>query len=182
MSGIFYAQPDNSVAIRRYAPETGYEAPTPAELRALAKIVGAAHPELGVEKIPEDELARAMLATGHMFRLAEPDTCKYADAHFSDANGYLKFVGLASVGGEAFTASIFIHNDIFYRAANAAVGQVFELGLNPTYGRKCSNAWRGLLEGRPLLAPTPSRFQPKTERGAPPVRIFAAGRELPPDR
>jgi hypothetical protein len=53
------------------APETGYRAPTSAELGSLLKIVRAAYTWL--PDIPDDRFARSMWAVGHMFSVAEPD-------------------------------------------------------------------------------------------------------------
>lgn len=59
------------------------------------------------------------------------------------------------MSGPALLAAIIAHNDIPYRLANLAVGQLLEVGLDRYSGSQCMNAWRDVLAGRPLIAPLP---------------------------
>lgn len=142
-------------------PATGYELPSADEMRELLRIVRAAHPEL-----PDDVgkgFARAFCAIGHQFRLAEPSTKQYFNAYVDHCNDFLEQYNLAEVDGHAVFAAIIGHNDIPWRAADWAKGQVLEVALDRYSGLRCSNAWRDVLKGAPLRAPVgPKGFSLET--------------------
>jgi len=125
------------------------------ELAALLKIVEASRPE---SKTGLAEFKRAFVAVGFQFRQASPNASKYFHTHIAALNEFLAgSLGWEPVSGYAAFAAIVAHNDVSWRAADARIGQMLEVALDPHSGRPCANAWRGLLAGEPLRPPLARR-------------------------
>jgi hypothetical protein len=136
-------------------PSTGFERPTADELRELLRRVRSEYEWLPA--IPEDRFARSMWATGFMYRTAEPDASVYFNAHVDSCCNLLAQYGHRDdCDGNSVFASIIAHADVTFRLANGK-GQLLEAGLSRYTGAKCSNAWRGVLAGQPLLEPLPPK-------------------------
>ena len=157
---ITYPSPEAGVSVTYRLPNTGFCNCAEDDARKLMHIVDAGAPWLAlVATTSLSEFRRAFLATGLMFRTAEP-VSKYAAGHFLDAANamLLERLGSCSVDGVAFFGAILAHGDIRWRKADASLGQLLELGLDQYHGRQCENSWRGLLTGeRNLLPPTAPR-------------------------
>lgn len=169
-------------------PSTGFEQPSDKEILALMKIVYGAHPDLrgnaetflrkgrdllGTVDDFEVEFGRAFVAVGYAFRTVEPVTTRYFHSLVEDANALLRrYWGAKPVSGTALLAAIIAHGDVCWRPANRAVGQLLEVGLDPYSGVRCANAWRGILEGRPLHAPLPPRRAFREAAEPSPVRLY----------
>lgn len=143
-------------------PSTGFEQPSGEQVLALMRVVYGAQPALreSAETVDdfEMEFGRAFVAVGYAFRLSEPSTSRYFHSFVDDANTLLRTYWTAKpVSGTALLAAVIAHGDVPWRPANRAVGQLLEVGLDPHAGVRCSNAWRQILEGRPLRAPLPPR-------------------------
>jgi hypothetical protein len=76
----------------------------------------------------------------------------------SQAHDVLQRLGLCAVEGPAVLAAILAHGDIPWRAHNQRAGQPLEVGIDPYSGTRCSNRWRAVLAGEPLLPALPSRY------------------------
>jgi hypothetical protein len=150
------------VTVTQSWPRTGYYPPDAKEAAALARIVDAAYPDIGlIASTDLSEFRRALSAVGYMFRTAEP-VSKYSFIHFVDAANDLLTEHLhgSSVSGTAVFGAMLAHADIPWRKADRSIGQMLEVGLNEHAGRMCENAWRGLLDGtRNLMTPTPTRAE-----------------------
>ncbi len=157
-------------------PNTGFERAGAEEMRSLRAIVIGAHPWL--RDHDEQAFARSFTAIGFMFRTPAPVTSRYFDGVVSDVNALLdEVLGLLPVDGVATMAAILAHGDICWREGNARLGQMLEVGTNSYHGRRCANAWRDVLKGRPLLAPTPPPERLTRPVGMPQVQFFQAGNE-----
>jgi hypothetical protein len=148
------------VTIRTMLPDTNFQMPTDQELKTLARIALSAHADLkeNADRMPDfaEQFRRAFYAVGFQFRLDQPTPKFYFHAHLEAANTFLRQQGNASVDGAPFLAAVFAHNDICWQQADESAGQLLLLGLDPYSGRRCSNAWRDLLRGGNMLAPTPA--------------------------
>jgi hypothetical protein len=168
------------VSITYNLPSTGFSAPSTTEAASLLKIVDAAAPWLKLaESVEVDEFRRALAASGLMFRTAEPIS-RFAFVHFLDAaNELLMTHGRGgTIGGVSLMGAILGHGDIAWRQADASVGQLLEIGLDLHSGRKCENAWRGLLTGeRNIMAPSPARSEliQRAARGVPQTTFWTQG-------
>ncbi len=121
----------------------------------------------------EAEFGRAFVAVGYAFRLSEPSTARYFHSFVEDANALQREYWRAhAVSGSALLAAIIGHGDVPWRPVNQAVGQLLEVGLDPYSGIRCSNAWRGILEGRPLRSPLPPRRIFREQAMPSPMRVF----------
>ena len=139
-------------------PSTGFERPSADQLRELLKRVRAEHE---LPPISESAFGRAMWATGFQFRLAEPDTSIHFYAHVDHCNNFLLQYNHGEVDGGAVLAAIVAHSDIPYRLADRGKGQLLEVGLNPYSGIRCTNRWRDVLAGQPLMTPLPPKAIPR---------------------
>ncbi len=181
-------------------PSTGFEQPSGREVLALLKIVLGAYPNLRGEAETRDfntefgrtffaagydnlgasaardfemEFARAFIAVGFAYRTPQPSTSRYFHSFVEDANGLLRtYWSAKAVSGTALLAAIIAHGDVAWRPANRAVGQLLEVGLDPYSGIRCSNAWKGVLEGRPLKAPLAPRRMFRDMAAPSPMRVF----------
>ncbi len=125
-------------------PETGYVAPDANQLRSLLKIVCSVHPALRTNDV-ETQFGRAFWMVGHMFRLPTPSKRHSPSWLLETANQQL----LERVGWQpAFFAACLAHGDVCWQKADATLGALYELGLNPWSGLHCANSWRSLLQGR----------------------------------
>jgi hypothetical protein len=131
-------------------PSTGFERPSADERRELLRIVRAEHE---LPAISESEFARAFWAVGYQYRLAEPDASLNFYTHIGHCNDFLSQYRYGEIDGSAVLAAVISHGDIPWRAANPGKGALLEVGMNPYSGIKCSNAWRRVLQGEPLLEP-----------------------------
>ena len=147
------------VKIREMLPATGYASPSPSEFVELAGIVRREC--LWIDPFGDAEFARAFLAVGYSFRLADTDRSAMFYTHIDRCNDFLSSLDLPAVSGPAVLAAIVAHNDIPYRRHDGGKGQLLEVGLSRFGpGRTCSNAWRGLLRGEALKPPLPARVLP----------------------
>jgi hypothetical protein len=148
------------VSVSYSLPGTGFFPPDAKQANALARIVDAAFPDVGLIRSTDlPEFSRALSAVGYMYRTAEP-VSKYSFIHFVDAANDLLTEHLhgSSVSGTAVFGAVLAHADICWRKADRSLGQMLEVGLDLYQGRMCENAWRGLLTGeRNLMTPTPPR-------------------------
>jgi hypothetical protein len=160
--------------------DTGYMPPNTRELAALLKIVLAAHPLLPAGMAHEaflDEFAHSFDAVGHLYRTDAPNSKRYFSAWIEDTNIWLERQGRAPVSGNAFLAACLAHGDVPWRQANDSVGQLLEVGLHATVGRRCKNCWREILRGeRTLLPPTPPDRERVRAVAPSPVKIFQENR------
>ena len=147
-------------------PNTHYEAADAAELDALLKIaIAAQHPAVAEHAAETPGFAmhfrRAFIAVGFQFRLAAPDARKYFHSHVSAVDEFLAshFPDAEPVDSAAVFCAIVSHGDICWRAHNPKVGDLLEIGLNPSSGSPCTtpNRWRAVLDGAPLMAPVAPR-------------------------
>jgi hypothetical protein len=158
-------------------PSTNFQVPTDAQLRLLLKTVLGAHegfrPYVEGTEGAEAEFGRAFTALGFTFRTAEPVTTRFFVAHLDDCNDLLhRHWSAAPVSAAAFMLGVYAHGDAPVRLADPKVGQLTELGLDPDHEIPCSNAWRQILEGRPLKAPLPPRREFRERAEPTPVRVF----------
>ena len=140
-------------------PDTGFQMPTNDELRRLRTIVWREHPWLrdgtGRLENAEREFASAFWACGHFFRTAEPSRTRHFRAFVYEASSLLGQFGLEGVGDRAFLSACLAAGDVAWRAPSPDIGPLLEIALDCFHGLRCSNAWRDILKGRALLAPTP---------------------------
>ena len=139
------------------APATNLEMPSADELVQLRNIAASAHPEIDAS-FDHDEFRRAFWCVGQNFRTPAPRKDRFYSAWIDQANELLERQDAAQIGGPSFLVACIAAGDITWQAANADVGALLEIGLDPYRGRPCSNVWRDVLSGRArLLAP----FVPK---------------------
>jgi hypothetical protein len=156
--------------ITQHDPRTNFEEPAADAYPKLLAIVEQAEPGLrGLVHV--EEFRRAFRALGFMFRTAQPRSDLYFSSHVEFVNDILARWGVAPVGGNAAFLAMLAHNDIPIRRANRSIGQLLEAGLNPCAGIRCSNGWRGLLAGAPMLSPVAPDRDIKPE----PFRTIRAG-------
>jgi len=165
------------VRITTELPSTGYQRPTDQELRQLAAIVYAAYPNN--PPISERTFSLAMFAVGRMFRTVDTVSKLYFPAWVDIINTFLDTHDLPAIGGAGVFAAVIGHNDIPVRLGNSRYGQMLEIGLDQYAGAKCSNSWRGVLAGAPLLEPLPPRGVERRVEGRPipHVRISQRGHD-----
>ena len=72
----------------------------------------------------------------------------------------LDLANLLPIDGSEFFATALAHGDVPWQKADRMAGALAELGLDPHRGRPCSNRWRAILAGEPLLAPTRAGARP----------------------
>jgi hypothetical protein len=142
-----------SFSVTAIPARTGFEQPSPAELKRIAEIVFKEHPAL---KAPDAEFARAFRVVGGYYRRPKPDSGRWFSFWIDMSNERLRQQGEASVSGSALLAAIIGMNDIVWHAMDREIGQSLEVGINPYGGLPCTNAWRLLLQGQPLRPPLPS--------------------------
>jgi hypothetical protein len=141
------------VTVTEFNARTGFEEPPTTDIYPrLQEIVEAVEPSLR-GKVHVDEFRRAFIALGYMFRTAAPRSDLYFSSHVEAVNAILTRWGAGSTTGEAVFAALRAHGDIPWRRPDRSVGQLLEAGLNPHSGIKCSNRWKEILNGAPLLAP-----------------------------
>lgn len=137
-------------------PNTNFLRPTTAEARELLRIVRTLHPEF--DDVRGSEFDRALYAIGFQFRLNAPTSKHYFAGHCDRMNAFLSAMGMDPVeDGNAVMAAVLAHGEVQHRKSDPALGQVTELALDPHVGERCSNRWRLILAGEPLLAPLPAR-------------------------
>jgi hypothetical protein len=139
-------------------PSNGFVRPTVQELQTLADRVYDEHEWL--DPCCGDSFARAFVAIGCMYRLAEPSRKLAFSSHVENVGDVLGRMGMRGVPGNAVLAAIIGHGDIAWRAQDLRVGQLLEVALDPYVGRKCNNRWRAVLQGEPLLPSLPPRTLP----------------------
>src|SRR6202042_1125355 len=108
------------VTVTQSWPRTGYYPPDAKEAAALARIVDAAYPDIGlIASTDLSEFRRGLSAVGYMFRPAEP-VSKYSFIHFVDAANDLLTEHLhgSSVSGTAVFGAMLAHADIPWRKAD----------------------------------------------------------------
>jgi hypothetical protein len=101
------------------------------------RIVDAACPWLTlVSSVDLSEFRYALSAPGLMYRRSEPDSSRAFHYFLDGANEMLSTRwGASSVSGCALLGAILAHADIPWPRANAAVGQMLEVGLDLYNGR-----------------------------------------------
>jgi hypothetical protein len=163
--------------ITTFVPATGFQQPSRDEAERLLRVVmKAGRPELRNAEIEADTFHRAFVATGYLYRLAQPSKTRSFGGLLDEANHLLQITFDASpVTGAAFFAAILAHGDVCWREQNDSIGQVLEDGLDPYTGGPTANRWRDILTGTAnLLAPVPPdpAYLKMMERG--PTKIFKA--------
>jgi hypothetical protein len=133
------------------APQTGLAMPNDDELAKLMAIVLTAHSWLAGFDLAE--FRRSFWAQGKCYRTAAPDKSRYFQSWVDDANALLERFDKRGVEGASFLAACLAAGDVVWQRADPSVGALLELGLNQYTGRPCSNAWRSVLRGQPLLEP-----------------------------
>ena len=133
------------------AQQTGLQMPDEAELAKLMAIVLAAHSWLAGFDLPE--FRRAFWAQGKFFRTAAPDKSRYYRAWIDDANVLLERFDKRGVEGASFLSACLAAGDVIWQRSDPSKGAMLEIGLNQYAGARCSNAWRDILRGQPLLEP-----------------------------
>jgi hypothetical protein len=139
-------------------PATRFERPNREQLGRLLEIAEAAFPHL-VGLVEIEELSRAMVATGLMWRLDSPNTVHSVPWLLDHANNSIltEQLGLRTVEGAAFQLAVACHGDIKWRAGRPNLGECYEIALHPWTGARCSNAWKQVLDTGELLAPVAPR-------------------------
>jgi hypothetical protein len=173
------------IQIRECLPDTGFVLPTDAQVEALLKIVLAANPPIKSFAAQTSDFGnqfqRAFCGVGFAFRTGAPDKAHFFHWHLDRLNDLLRSkFDVLPVSGYALLAGVIAHNDVCYRLANPAAGQLLEIGVAWTFGRPLTtpNGWRGLLDGGNLVAPVAPRGLDH-ERSPYPVpipRFFQNGR------
>jgi hypothetical protein len=81
---------------------------------------------------------------------------------------------VAQISGPAFLAGCLASGDICWQRKDPEIGAMLEIGLNAHKGRACTtpNAWRNILKGAPLLAPTPPPARLTQKNDLPQVRVL----------
>jgi hypothetical protein len=139
-----------------YLPRaTNFVQATSKEAAAIARIVDAAHPWLGlIASTDLPEFQRAFTAVGFMWRTDAPNSKHYFH-HFIDAAADMlrDRWGAESVSGTALLGAVIGHADIVWMRAEPRAGVVLAVGLDLNAGKPCSNRWREVIEGRANLLP-----------------------------
>lgn len=153
-------------------PNTGYTAPNATQMASLLRIVLAAHPWLGA--VDQHAFARAMWATGLLYRTRETRRDKYFHSWVEVGNQRLTEQDAEPVTGAEFMAAVIGHGDIVWQRQDARQGALLEIGVDEFRGLACQNSWRRILTGEAnLLDPTPPRgSKPLPADEAPDVQIF----------
>jgi hypothetical protein len=150
-------------------PETGFECPTDDEMRALAELAYGTYDFL--EPCSDGMFERAFIAIGHIARADAPNRKISFREHVDNVECIAQQLGLVGpIQGTAVFTALICHSDIAWIAYDSSRGQGIECSLAGLYriGRPCSNAWRGLLAGKPFVPPLPPRLAPGlAPRGAP---------------
>ena len=88
-----------------------------------------------------------------MWRADAIDKSRYFVSYVDDASDLLRLRRQSDVSGSAFLAAVIAHGDIFWQRGDKALGVVVAAALDKNHGRPCSNRWRSVLDGQPLLEP-----------------------------
>jgi hypothetical protein len=117
-----------------------------------------------------------MLASGFLYRTAEPDRGRPFVWFIDHAGEMLSSRGLQGVSGASFFLACRAHCDIALQLPDLQHGVTMAVGLSPYNGSPCSNAWRKLLDGSGGLRPSakpPDLLLRQTERSR--VQIYRDG-------
>jgi hypothetical protein len=166
------------VTITTLAPDTGAHMPDAKQLKSLRKIVAAAHPWIdgvGTEGDEADhEFWRAFRAVGMFYRTELPDEKRGFGWHLDHASSMLG----ERIGGGMFLAACLAAGDVVWRRADASVGQLLTVGLNPYQGLKANNRWLAIASGTAnLLSPMPARSElvHRAAKGVPVATFWTQG-------
>jgi hypothetical protein len=151
--------------------------PDDKQLQRLQSIVLAAHPWLATEVTKDGNAAGqfrlAFSYLGHVYRTETTNKRRYFHSWIEDANDWLHQLDIwREVGGAALLCAVIGHGDICWQRADHTVGALLEIGADPYSGRRCANAWRGILDGtRTLLKPMSAVPLPPEGTAIPVVKI-----------
>lgn len=152
-------------------PTTNAAMPNANELRRLREFVLAEHRWLRddndrrSQSTIEREFQRSFWAVQHFWRTPAPNAKRYISGFVDNANAMLGLANLPSIDGSEFVISCLAVGDVHWQKPDRSVGALLEVGLDQFRGAPCSNRWRSILGGSPLLKPTPP---PKREQFAGP--------------
>jgi hypothetical protein len=176
---------------------SGVDMPDDDALDKLLTIVSAAYPELKLAReqgrfdisvrAHRREFKAAFYACGRLGRLSEPSSDRYFHNIVDDVNRVLSARRIADVEGDAVHAALVAHGDVLWRAPDAALGQLMEVGLARIgQGTPAVAKWRDILSGKAnLLAPLPPRNAHASSSSYPTPRVrirYGDGREVDPSK
>ena len=139
------------VRIIEQVNQTGAIQPTADEAQRLMEIVLARHPFLkgvGDEAFTLQDFRLAFLAQSRFFRTKTTASSKYF-YHWHERSAEMLGV---EVHGGALLAAIIGAGDVAFQLRDNS-GRLLEVALNEFHGAVCSNRWRQILNGAPLLEP-----------------------------
>jgi hypothetical protein len=170
-------------------PDTKFQPAGHEQIAALMRIIFGSFPgiETAAAAVPDfrRQFQLAFIAVGFQFRLSTPDAARYIYAHVSTVNEFAaeNYRDQPPVGALAVWVAALADGDIPWRAADPSVGQVLELGINPTTGKACRtpNQWKLLLSGEAnLVRPTAPATQSTSPYPHPVPRFYRNGVEIDP--
>jgi hypothetical protein len=161
---------------------TTFVRPTLNELRKLYEIVCSKYPQFRPAivsgRFADQDAAECFAGfewsferLGHIGRLGAPDTRRYVDHWVEEARDWLRLHRPSHGGniGAGFLAACVAHGDIPYVVGDKNLGVVWVIGVAPFGGRPASDAWRAVLKGGNVMAPSQParRFEPPS-----PARVY----------
>jgi hypothetical protein len=161
---------------------TTFVRPTLNELRKLYEIVCSKYPQFrprsSLARFADQDAAECFAGfewsferLGNIGRLGAPDTRRYVDHWVAETKDWLRLHRPSHGGniGAGFLAAVIAHNDIPFIVGDKDRGVVWAIGVALFGGKPATDAWRAVLKGDNVLAPSQpvQRFAPPS-----PARVY----------